>query len=168
MASGQAVHDSCYQGDDSVLKSLVEIADTAPKYLRPHLEATLQLSLKVSQWASAFPGDKSDSLHKQNQTCHSLIFVFCFFFLRFLTSVCLSSSFVSARPSQLCADTNLTNMQRQLALEVIVTLSETAAAMLRKHTAIVAQAGEHPGHLHVSQGEEKKTPLIVELCPSAP
>lgn len=32
-------------------------------------------------------------------------------------------------------------MQRQLALEVIVTLSETAAAMLRKHTAIVAQSG---------------------------
>uniref|UniRef100_A0AAQ5XZA6 TOG domain-containing protein n=1 Tax=Amphiprion ocellaris TaxID=80972 RepID=A0AAQ5XZA6_AMPOC len=81
----QAVNESCYQGDDSVLKSLVEIADTAPKYLRPNLEATLQLCLK------------------------------------------------------LCADTNLTNMQRQLALEVIVTLSETAAAMLRKHTAIVAQ-----------------------------
>lgn len=33
-------------------------------------------------------------------------------------------------------------MQRQLALEVIITLSETAAAMLRKHTAIVAQCGE--------------------------
>lgn len=32
-------------------------------------------------------------------------------------------------------------MQRQLALEVIVTLSETAAAMLRKHTAIVDQSG---------------------------
>lgn len=43
---------------------------------------------------------------------------------------------------QLCADTNLTNMQRQLSLEVVVTLSETAAAMLRKHTAIVAQSGE--------------------------
>ncbi|KAG9329037.1 hypothetical protein JZ751_008339 [Albula glossodonta] len=86
----QAVNESCYQGDDAVLKSLVEIADTAPKYLRPNLEATLQLSLK------------------------------------------------------LCADTNLTNMQRQLALEVIVTLSETAAAMLRKHTSIVSQsvAGE--------------------------
>ncbi|XP_061917237.1 importin-5 [Entelurus aequoreus] len=82
----QAVNESSYQGDDSVLKSLVEIADTAPKYLRPHLEATLQLSLK------------------------------------------------------LCADTNLTNMQRQLALEVIVTLSETAAAMLRKHTTLVAQS----------------------------
>uniref|UniRef100_G3TGJ1 Importin 5 n=1 Tax=Loxodonta africana TaxID=9785 RepID=G3TGJ1_LOXAF len=81
----QAVNDSCYQNDDSVLKSLVEIADTVPKYLRPHLEATLQLSLK------------------------------------------------------LCADTSLNNMQRQLALEVIVTLSETAAAMLRKHTNIVAQ-----------------------------
>lgn len=40
----------------------------------------------------------------------------------------------------MCADTNLTNMQRQLALEVIVTLSETAAAMLRKHTAIVASS----------------------------
>uniref|UniRef100_A0A7M4FMT9 Importin 5 n=1 Tax=Crocodylus porosus TaxID=8502 RepID=A0A7M4FMT9_CROPO len=82
----QAVNDSCYQSDDSVLKSLVEIADTVPKYLRPHLEPTLQLSLK------------------------------------------------------LCADTSLSNMQRQLALEVIVTLSETAAAMLRRHTSIVAQA----------------------------
>ncbi|KAB0402924.1 hypothetical protein E2I00_011127 [Balaenoptera physalus] len=81
----KAVNDSCYQNDDSVLKSLVEIADTVPKYLRPHLEATLQLSLK------------------------------------------------------LCGDTSLNNMQRQLALEVIVTLSETAAAMLRKHTNIVAQ-----------------------------
>ncbi|KAM9319984.1 importin-5 [Gastrophryne carolinensis] len=82
----QAVNESCYHNDDSVLKSLVEIADTVPKYLRPHLEPTLQLSLK------------------------------------------------------LCADSNLSNMQRQLALEVIVTLSETAAAMLRKHTSIVAQA----------------------------
>ncbi|KAM4795071.1 importin-5 [Rhinophrynus dorsalis] len=82
----QSVNESCYQNDDSVLKSLVEIADTVPKFLRPHLEATLQLSLK------------------------------------------------------LCADTTLSNMQRQLALEVIVTLSETAAAMLRKHTNIVAQA----------------------------
>ena len=39
----------------------------------------------------------------------------------------------------MCGDTSLNNMQRQLALEVIVTLSETAAAMLRKHTNIVAQ-----------------------------
>uniref|UniRef100_A0A8C5U4Q6 Importin 5 n=1 Tax=Malurus cyaneus samueli TaxID=2593467 RepID=A0A8C5U4Q6_9PASS len=82
----QALNDSCYQNDDSVLKSLVEIADSVPKYLRPHLEATLQLTLK------------------------------------------------------LCADTSLSNMQRQLALEVIVALSETAAAMLRKHTNIIAQA----------------------------
>lgn len=50
---------------------------------------------------------------------------------------------------QLCADTNLTNMQRQLALEVIVTLSETAAAMLRKHTAIVAQSGEDVIHTFI-------------------
>ncbi|CAL1597860.1 unnamed protein product [Knipowitschia caucasica] len=78
----QSVNDSCYQGDDSVLKSLVEIADTAPKYLQPNLEATLQLCLK------------------------------------------------------LCADTNLSNMQRQLSLEVIVALS----AMLRKHQALVAQS----------------------------
>ncbi|KAJ1115929.1 hypothetical protein NDU88_004149 [Pleurodeles waltl] len=81
----QAANESCYQNDDLVLKALVEIADTVPKYLRPHLEPTLQLSLK------------------------------------------------------LCADTNLSNMQRQLALEVIVTLSETAAAMLRKHTSILSQ-----------------------------
>ena len=39
----------------------------------------------------------------------------------------------------MCGDTSLNNMQRQLALEVIVTLSETAAAMLRKHTNIVTQ-----------------------------
>lgn len=81
----QAANESCYQNDDLVLKALVEIADTVPKYLRPHLEPTLQLSLK------------------------------------------------------LCADTSLSNMQRQLALEVIVTLSETAAAMLRKHTSILSQ-----------------------------
>uniref|UniRef100_A0A8L0DQE9 TOG domain-containing protein n=1 Tax=Oncorhynchus mykiss TaxID=8022 RepID=A0A8L0DQE9_ONCMY len=47
---------------------------------------------------------------------------------------------------KLCADTTLTNMQRQLALEVIVTLSETAAAMLRKHTAIVASSGDKNGY----------------------
>ncbi len=71
--------------------------------------------------------------------------IFCFFVnlsklhLQHLTNH-VSTSF------QLCADTNLTNMQRQLALEVIVTLSETAAAMLRKHTAIVAQSGEDLVH----------------------
>uniref|UniRef100_A0AAY4B7J7 TOG domain-containing protein n=1 Tax=Denticeps clupeoides TaxID=299321 RepID=A0AAY4B7J7_9TELE len=105
----QAVNESCYQGDDSVLKSLVEIADTAPKYLRPNLEATLQLSLK------------------------------------------------------LCADTNLTNMQRQLALEVIVTLSETAAAMLRKHTAIVAQSVPQMLAMMVDLEEDEEWAMADEL-----
>ncbi|XP_023577636.1 ran-binding protein 6 isoform X2 [Octodon degus] len=85
----QAVNDSCYQDDDSVLESLVEIADTVPKYLGPYLEDTLQLSLK------------------------------------------------------LCGDSRLSNLQRQLALEVIVTLSETATPMLKKHTNIIAQAVPH-------------------------
>uniref|UniRef100_A0A667Z6G0 Karyopherin (importin) beta 3 n=1 Tax=Myripristis murdjan TaxID=586833 RepID=A0A667Z6G0_9TELE len=105
----QAVNESCYQGDDSVLKSLVEIADTAPKYLRPNLEATLQLSLK------------------------------------------------------LCADTNLTNMQRQLALEVIVTLSETAAAMLRKHTAIVSQSVPQMLAMMVDLEEDEEWAMADEL-----
>ncbi|XP_028972464.2 importin-5 [Esox lucius] len=105
----QAVNESCYQGDDSVLKSLVEIADTAPKYLRPNLEATLQLSLK------------------------------------------------------LCADTNLTNMQRQLALEVIVTLSETAAAMLRKHTAIVASSVPQMLAMMVDLEEDEEWAMADEL-----
>ncbi|KAG7463760.1 hypothetical protein MATL_G00180070 [Megalops atlanticus] len=105
----QAVNESCYQGDDSVLKSLVEIADTAPKYLRPNLEATLQLSLK------------------------------------------------------LCADTNLTNMQRQLALEVIVTLSETAAAMLRKHTNIVAQSVPQMLSMMVDLEEDEEWAMADEL-----
>ncbi|XP_023601082.1 ran-binding protein 6 isoform X2 [Myotis lucifugus] len=85
----QAVNDSCYQDDDSVLESLVEIADTVPKYLGPYLEDTLQLSLK------------------------------------------------------LCGDSRLSNLQRQLALEVIVTLSETATPMLKKYTNIIAQAIPH-------------------------
>ncbi|KAF5892917.1 importin-5, partial [Clarias magur] len=105
----QEVNESCYQGDDSVLKSLVEIADTAPKYLRPNLEATLQLCLK------------------------------------------------------LCADTNLTNMQRQLALEVIVTLSETAAAMLRKHTAIVAQSVPQMLSMMVDLEEDEDWAMADEL-----
>lgn len=67
-----------------------------------------------------------------------------FYKLGSLTVSSITNIFTTALspPIQLCADTNLTNMQRQLALEVIVTLSETAAAMLRKHTAIVAQSGE--------------------------
>ncbi|XP_077408613.1 importin-5 [Vanacampus margaritifer] len=105
----QAVNESCYQGDDSVLKSLVEIADTAPKYLRPNLEATLQLCLK------------------------------------------------------LCADSNLPNMQRQLALEVIVTLSETAAAMLRKHTAIVAQSVPQMLAMMVDLEEDEDWAMADEL-----
>ncbi|KAJ8393859.1 hypothetical protein AAFF_G00055880 [Aldrovandia affinis] len=105
----QAVNESCYQGDDSVLKSLVEIADTAPKYLRPNLEATLQLSLK------------------------------------------------------LCADTSLTNMQRQLALEVIVTLSETAAAMLRKHTNIVAQSVPQMLAMMVDLEEDEEWAMADDL-----
>ncbi|KAK1802776.1 hypothetical protein P4O66_021316, partial [Electrophorus voltai] len=105
----QAVNESCYQGDDSVLKSLVEIADTAPKYLRPNLEAALQLCLK------------------------------------------------------LCGDTNLTNMQRQLALEVIVTLSETAAAMLRKHTAIVAQSVPQMLSMMVDLEEDDEWAMADEL-----
>ncbi|KAL1022067.1 hypothetical protein UPYG_G00021780 [Umbra pygmaea] len=105
----QAVNESCYQGDDSVLKSLVEIADTAPKYLRPNLEATLQLSLK------------------------------------------------------LCADASLTNMQRQLALEVIVTLSETAAAMLRKHTTIVASSIPQMLAMMVDLEEDEEWAMADEL-----
>ncbi|XP_016295941.1 importin-5-like [Sinocyclocheilus anshuiensis] len=105
----QAVNESCYCGDDSVLKSLVEVADTAPKYLRPNLEATLQLSLK------------------------------------------------------LCADTNLTNMQRQLALEVIATLSETAAAMLRKHTNIVAQSVPQMLSMMVDLEEDEEWAMSDEL-----
>ncbi|MEJ1280639.1 hypothetical protein NN561_011584 [Cricetulus griseus] len=56
-------------------------------------------------------------------------------------NVALFKHFADLLPGflQLCGDTTLNNMQRQLALEVIVTLSETAAAMLRKHTNIVAQ-----------------------------
>uniref|UniRef100_A0A8C5ALJ6 TOG domain-containing protein n=1 Tax=Gadus morhua TaxID=8049 RepID=A0A8C5ALJ6_GADMO len=64
---------------------------------------------------------------------------------------------------QLCADTNLNNMQRQLALEVIVTLSETAAAMLRKHTAIVAQSVPQMLAMMVDLEEDEEWAMTDEL-----
>uniref|UniRef100_A0A8C2ER67 Importin 5 n=1 Tax=Cyprinus carpio TaxID=7962 RepID=A0A8C2ER67_CYPCA len=63
----------------------------------------------------------------------------------------------------LCADTNLTNMQRQLALEVIVTLSETAAAMLRKHTNIVAQSVPQMLSMMVDLEEDEEWAMADEL-----
>lgn len=65
---------------------------------------------------------------------------------------------------QLCADTNLTNMQRQLSLEVVVTLSETAAAMLRKHTAIVAQSGEPLFPTHAPQRPSSNGSDSAKVC----
>lgn len=53
-------------------------------------------------------------------------------------------------------------MQRQLALEVIVTLSETAAAMLRKHTNIVAQTSKSKVFKFVLKVEK----LLDELAES--
>ncbi|CAL8275440.1 unnamed protein product [Arctogadus glacialis] len=63
----------------------------------------------------------------------------------------------------MCADTNLNNMQRQLALEVIVTLSETAAAMLRKHTAIVAQSVPQMLAMMVDLEEDEEWAMTDEL-----
>ena len=54
-------------------------------------------------------------------------------------------------------------MQRQLALEVIVTLSETAAAMLRKHTNIVAQTSKSKV-LIVCFKVEKLSDRFAESC----
>lgn len=62
-------------------------------------------------------------------------------------------------------------MQRQLALEVIITLSETAAAMLRKHTAIVAQCGENSVHrlfLRLFPQQFREPPNMGRVCFSFP
>uniref|UniRef100_W5M780 Karyopherin (importin) beta 3 n=1 Tax=Lepisosteus oculatus TaxID=7918 RepID=W5M780_LEPOC len=64
---------------------------------------------------------------------------------------------------QLCADTNLTNMQRQLALEVIVTLSETASAMLRKHSNIVSQSIPQMLAMMVDLDEDAEWAMADEL-----
>ena len=34
-------------GDDAVLKSFVELAETAPKLLKPHVQDTIMLMLQV-------------------------------------------------------------------------------------------------------------------------
>ncbi|XP_077869082.1 importin-5-like, partial [Saccoglossus kowalevskii] len=76
----QALADSVtMQEDDSLLKSLIELAEMQPKLLRLQLENILMLSLKIT------------------------------------------------------ADGSLTDTWRQLGLEIIVTISETAPAMIRKH-----------------------------------
>lgn len=54
-------------------------------------------------------------------------------------------------------------MQRQLALEVIVTLSETAAAMLRKHTNIVAQTSKSKLSRYFSN-EAKMLSKFARVC----
>lgn len=54
-------------------------------------------------------------------------------------------------------------MQRQLALEVIVTLSETAAAMLRKHTNIIAQTSKSKLSKYFSN-EAKMLSKFARVC----
>nr|XP_006638970.1 PREDICTED: importin-5 [Lepisosteus oculatus] len=73
----------------------------------------------------------------------------------------LSLTFLNS--PQLCADTNLTNMQRQLALEVIVTLSETASAMLRKHSNIVSQSIPQMLAMMVDLDEDAEWAMADEL-----
>ncbi|KAM8860614.1 importin-5-like [Synchiropus picturatus] len=82
----QQLSESCNQGEDLLLTSFVEVADTAPKYLKTNLPSVLGQCLKLN------------------------------------------------------ADINLSDTQRHLALEVIVTLSETASASLSQNTAIVTRS----------------------------
>ena len=74
--------------DDTLLKSLIDLAETNPKFLRPQLETILQICIKH------------------------------------------------------IADTNLPDQWRQLALEVVVTLSENAPAMMRKNNKFLGVLGE--------------------------
>ena len=39
------------QDDDSVLKSLIDLAENCPKYLRPQLETVVNLCMKVRMFA---------------------------------------------------------------------------------------------------------------------
>ena len=48
----QACEDSTEEDDDSVLKSLVELCEDAPKVIRPHLNSVLQLCHKVDNFNS--------------------------------------------------------------------------------------------------------------------
>ena len=65
-----------------------------------------------------------------------------------------------AYSEQICGDTSLVDMRRHLGLEVIVTLAETAPAMLRKHKSIISLAGggQHDDDTypvaHVQSGNE--------------
>lgn len=80
-----ATHDSASDGDDEVLKSLVELCEDVPKYVRAQVSDLLSTCLK------------------------------------------------------LVADAELEESIRQLALEVMVTLAETAPGMFRKQKTLISQ-----------------------------
>uniref|UniRef100_UPI00358F79B9 importin-5 isoform X2 n=1 Tax=Myxine glutinosa TaxID=7769 RepID=UPI00358F79B9 len=106
----QVVSESCFQLDDeSVLKALVELADSCPKFLRVGLEQMLLLALKI------------------------------------------------------CGDTSLMDMRRHLGLEVIVTLAETAPAMLRKHKSIISLAVPQMLNLMMDLEDDEEWSLSDEL-----
>ncbi|XP_059155323.1 importin-5-like [Physella acuta] len=80
----QGIADSVTaQEDDSLLKCLIELSETVPKFLRSQLETVFELCLRI------------------------------------------------------VSDANLDDTWRQLALEVIVTMSETAPAMVRKYAKFI-------------------------------
>uniref|UniRef100_A0A8C4QHS1 Karyopherin (importin) beta 3 n=1 Tax=Eptatretus burgeri TaxID=7764 RepID=A0A8C4QHS1_EPTBU len=106
----QVVSESCFHLDDeSVLKALVELADSCPKFLRVGLEQMLLLALKI------------------------------------------------------CGDTSLVDMRRHLGLEVIVTLAETAPAMLRKHKSIISLAVPQMLNLMMDLEDDEEWSLSDEL-----
>uniref|UniRef100_A0AAY4B4Z7 IPO5 n=1 Tax=Denticeps clupeoides TaxID=299321 RepID=A0AAY4B4Z7_9TELE len=75
----------------------------------------------------------------------------------------LSSAFDEIYPGLTVELQTAIKTELQLALEVIVTLSETAAAMLRKHTAIVAQSVPQMLAMMVDLEEDEEWAMADEL-----
>uniref|UniRef100_A0A3P9JBW7 Karyopherin (importin) beta 3 n=1 Tax=Oryzias latipes TaxID=8090 RepID=A0A3P9JBW7_ORYLA len=75
----------------------------------------------------------------------------------------LSSSFEEIYPGLTLEMQTAVKTELQLALEVIVTLSETAAAMLRKHTAIVAQSVPQMLAMMVDLEDDEEWAMADEL-----
>uniref|UniRef100_A0A8C7Y6C8 Karyopherin (importin) beta 3 n=1 Tax=Oryzias sinensis TaxID=183150 RepID=A0A8C7Y6C8_9TELE len=75
----------------------------------------------------------------------------------------LSSSFEEIYPGLTLEMQTAVKTELQLALEVIVTLSETAAAMLRKHTALVAQSVPQMLAMMVDLEDDEEWAMADEL-----
>jgi hypothetical protein len=98
-----------HSDDGSMLKSFIDLCESSPKFLRPHIRSVIELCLKVSFLSSIFG---FSSRGPDN-----------------VISLLISSL-------QVFSNEEIDSENRHLALEVIVTLCEVGSLMMKKESSI--------------------------------